>query len=69
VVLVLALSYLAIDKFVVSEVRESSIAESAMQEGPPAAMVEASAKVSIAVLPFVDMSPEGDSAEPGFLTG
>jgi adenylate cyclase len=60
VVLVLALSYLAIDKFVVSEVRESSIAESALQEGAPAALVEANAKASIAVLPFVDMSPEGD---------
>ncbi|MGI9265699.1 MAG: tetratricopeptide repeat protein [Gammaproteobacteria bacterium] len=60
VVLALALGYFAIDKFVLSESREASIAESARQEGRNEALVESYGDKSIAVLPFVDMSPDKD---------
>jgi adenylate cyclase len=60
VVLALALGYFAVDKFVFSQSRETAIAESARQEGRSEALVEAYGDQSIAVLPFVDMSPLGD---------
>lgn len=60
VVLALAVSYFAIDKFVLSESREASIAETARQEGRTSALVESYGDKSIAVLPFIDMSPEHD---------
>ena len=60
VALVVALGYFAIDKFVISKFRESSIAQTARQEGRSEALVESYGNKSIAVLPFVDMSREGD---------
>ena len=60
VVLALALAYFAFDKFVLSESREASIAETAHQEGRTEALVESYGDKSIAVLSFVDMSPDGD---------
>jgi TolB-like protein/lipoprotein NlpI len=60
VVLALALGYFAFDKFVLSESREASIAETARQEGRNEALVESYGDKSIAVLPFVDMSPKND---------
>ena len=60
VVLALALGYFAFDKFVLSESREVSIAEEAHQEGRSEALVESYGDKSIAVLPFVDMSPDKD---------
>ena len=60
VVLALALGYFAFDKFVLSESREASIEQAARQEGRSAALVESYGDQSIAVLPFVDMSPHGD---------
>ena len=60
VVLALALGYFAVDKFVFSQSRETAIAESARQEGRSEALVESYGDQSIAVLPFVDMSPQGD---------
>ncbi len=59
-VLVLAVSYFAFDKFVLSESREKSIAESARQEGLSEALLAIKNNKSIAVLPFVDMSPNQD---------
>ena len=59
-VLALALGYFAFDKFVLSESREASIAETAHQEGRTEALVESYGDKSIAVLSFADMSPEGD---------
>lgn len=59
-VLALALGYFAVDKFVLSESREAAIAESARNEGRSEALVESYGEHSIAVLPFVDMSPQGD---------
>ena len=60
VVMALAIGYFAIDKFVLSESREANIAEEARQEGRSEALVESYGDKSIAVLPFVDMSPNKD---------
>jgi TolB-like protein/Tfp pilus assembly protein PilF len=60
IVLALALGYFAFDKFVLSESREAAIAESARQEGRTDALVGSYGDHSIAVLPFVDMSPNRD---------
>jgi len=60
IVLALALGYFAFDKFVLSESREVAIAESARQEGRTDALVGSYGNHSIAVLPFVDMSPSKD---------
>jgi len=71
-VLVLSLGYFAVDKFVLSPQRESAAIEAALQEAgdsmaakqaaaEPASSAPAAAAEpdrSIAVLPFVDMSPE-----------
>lgn len=71
-VLVLALAYFVIDKFVLSPQRETSAIEAALQEAsdeaaagqaaaePAEPAVTAEPDRSIAVLPFVDMSPEKD---------
>ena len=60
VVLVLALAYFAVDKFVLSGYREASIAEEARREGHTEAVVGAYGDRSIAVLAFEDMSPDKD---------
>ena len=52
-VLALALAYFAFDKFIFSESRM----ETARQEGRSQALTESYGDKSIAVLPFVDMSP------------
>lgn len=57
-VLALALGYFAFDKFMLSESREASIAESARQQGRSEALVESYGDKSIAVLPFVNMSSD-----------
>ena len=59
-VLALALAYFAFDKFVLSESREATIAESARREGRTEALVESYGDKSIAVLPFVNMSSDGE---------
>jgi TolB-like protein len=53
VVMALAIAYFAVDKFVLSTPREA-------QPGPVAAVADAELQKSIAVLPFVDMSPSKD---------
>jgi adenylate cyclase len=60
IVLVLALGYFTFDKFILSQSRETSMKESARLEGRSDAIIEAYGEQSIAVLPFVDMSQEGD---------
>ncbi|MCH8958075.1 MAG: tetratricopeptide repeat protein [Proteobacteria bacterium] len=62
IVLALALAYFAFDKFVLSESREASIAETARQEGRTEALVESYGDQSIAVLPFVNMSSDPEQA-------
>jgi len=58
VVLVLALSYFAFDKFVLDPVEDEHIAQSAHQQGRSAAFTESYGDNSIAVLPFVNMSSD-----------
>ena len=60
VLLAVALGYFAFDKFVMSESREAEIAATARQAGRTDAVVESYGELSIAVLPFVDMSPGKD---------
>ena len=60
VVLALALGYFAFDKFVLDPVEDEQIAQSARQEGRTDALTESYGDKSIAVLPFADMSPNGD---------
>lgn len=59
-VLALAVSYFAFDKFVLSKSREQAIAESAREEGITAALQAYKSNKSIAVLPFDDMSENQD---------
>ncbi len=60
VMLALAVGYFAFDKFILAESREAAIAEAAREEGRSEAVIEAYGERSIAVLPFDDMSPDGD---------
>ena len=59
-VLLVAVSYFAFDKFVLSESREQAIAESAREEALVIAVQTLKNNKSIAVLPFADMSPNQD---------
>lgn len=58
IVLVLALAYIAFDKFVLDPVNHEQIAESVRQEGHAATPTEPYDDNSIAVLPFVNMSSD-----------
>ena len=60
VMLALAVGYFAFDKFVLSESREEAIADAAREEGRAEAVIGQYGDRSIAVLPFVDMSPGKD---------
>ena len=60
VVLALALGYFAFDKFALAPQREAEKTSAARQEGRSEALVESYGDRSIAVLPFVDMSPNKD---------
>jgi len=60
VVLTLGLGYFAFDKFVLDPARDELRVQSARQVGRTEALVESYGDKSIAVLPFADMSPEGD---------
>jgi TolB-like protein len=57
-VLALALSYFAFDKFVLDPAEDVQIAESAHQEGRTAALTESLGDRSIAVIPFVNISDD-----------
>jgi TolB-like protein len=59
-VLVLALGFFAFDKFVLSETREKAIAESARIAAFAEAVEAYKKNKSVAVLPFIDMSPNRD---------
>ena len=60
VVLVIALGYFAVDKFVIDPARDQAREEEVAREARTEALVESYGDNSIAVLPFEDMSPEGD---------
>ena len=58
VVLTLALGYFALDKFVLSEMREAALVEQARQQGRTDALLGLHRDKSIVVLPFVNMSDD-----------
>ena len=58
--LTLALGYFAVDKFLLDPARDAELVEQATQAGRSEALIEAYGEKSIAVLPFADMSPQGD---------
>ena len=60
VVLALALGYFAFDKFVLDPARDAAIAATAHQEGRSEALIDSFGSKSIAVLPFSDLSRDGD---------
>ncbi len=60
VVMALAVSYFAFDKFVLSEHRTQKVVEAAREEGRAQALEAQFSGPSIAVLPFSDMSASGD---------
>lgn len=62
VVLVLAVSYFAVDKFVLDPARDARQEQAAEDRGRTAAFIESYGDKSIAVLPFADMSASGDQA-------
>ena len=59
-VLALALGYFAVDKFVFAPQREHAVAEAARAEGRTESLVKSYGEKSIAVLPFIDLSPDKD---------
>jgi len=60
VLLALALGYFAVDKFVLEPARVSDLVEETAQQARSDALVESYGDKSIAVMPFVDLSPAGD---------
>ena len=61
VMLVLALTYFAFDKFILDPARDAQIAETSAQKGRTEALVESYGESSIAVLPFVNMSDDSSN--------
>jgi adenylate cyclase len=62
VTLVLALAYFAVDKFVFDPARDAALVEATTDRARSDALVESYGDNSIAVLPFVNMSPDEDQA-------
>ena len=60
VILAVALTYFALDKFLLDPARDAKQVETARREGRIEAMVTSFGDRSIAVLPFADMSPQND---------
>jgi len=60
VALAIALGYFAFDRFVLTPEREATMAEAARREGRSEALSESYGDRSIVILPFRDMSPDGD---------
>jgi TolB-like protein len=60
VMLALALGYFSIDKFVLDPARDSALVEETAQQVRSDTLAESYGDKSIAVLPFADMSAEGD---------
>jgi len=61
VLLTLALGYFAIDKFLLEPVRIAEIVEETAQQARSEALVESFGEMSIAVLPFVNMSDDASN--------
>lgn len=60
VVLALALTLFALDKFLLDPARDAKSIEAAREQGRSEAVLEAFGENSIAVLPFADLSPDQD---------
>jgi TolB-like protein len=60
--LVLAVTYFAVDKFVLDPARDAAMESAAEERGRTEGIVESFGDKSIAVLPFADLSPNGDQA-------
>jgi adenylate cyclase len=60
--LVLAVAYFAVDKFVLDPARYAAMESAAEERGRTEGIVESFGDKSIAVLPFADLSPDGDQA-------
>ena len=60
VLLVLAVVYFAVDKFIFDPTRDAEIAEHAAEQARGEALVQSYGEHSIAVLPFRDLSPDHD---------
>jgi TolB-like protein len=58
--LVLAVAFFAVDRFALDPARDEALQQQAEERGRAAALVESYGDKSIAVLPFADMSPDGD---------
>jgi adenylate cyclase len=65
VVLALGVGFFAFDKFVLDPARDAALEEAAEERGRTDAFVQSYGDKSIAVLPFADLSPDGDQ---GFLS-
>lgn len=60
--LVLAVAYFAVDKFILDPARDAAMESAAEERGRTEGIVESFGDKSIAVLPFADLSPDGDQA-------
>lgn len=60
--LVLAVAYFAVDKFVLDPARDAAMESAAEERGRTEGIVQSFGDKSIAVLPFADLSPDGDQA-------
>ena len=59
-VLAVAVIYFAVDKFVIDPARDAELVTEAVEQARDEALLESYGERSIAVLPFVDASPDGD---------
>ena len=60
--LFLAVAYFAVDKFVLDPTRDAALESAAEERGRTEGIVQSFGDKSIAVLPFADLSPDGDQA-------
>jgi adenylate cyclase len=60
--LVVAVAYFAVDKFVLDPARDAAMETAAEERGRTEGLVQSFGDKSIAVLPFADLSPDGDQA-------
>ena len=60
VLLTLALGYFAVDKFVFQPARDAALVEETARQARSEALIDSYGEKSIAVLPFADLSPDGD---------
>jgi len=62
IALALGVGFFAFDKFVLDPARDAALEQAAEERGRTGALVQSYGDKSIAVLPFADLSPDGDQA-------